>query len=160
MVRPDQDVVHARGQEPARDGERALPRAREVLEARVVAVEDRLGLQRAVLVDVEERLVGGIVGEQRCAHPDEAGGTVHRAREADPDRASFGDDLGRCRRSARERAIVRGELEPRQEHRDDVAAPGGEPRGIEEEIRGLEPEVVREIEDVGDHGEVHGLRAE
>ena len=43
MVRPDDDVPDAGGQQPLHDGERALTRAREVLEPAASRVEDRLG---------------------------------------------------------------------------------------------------------------------
>ena len=48
VIRADQDVVDAGRHEPADDGERALPRAGEVLEPCAAAVEDRLR-QRARL---------------------------------------------------------------------------------------------------------------
>ena len=60
VVRADQDVVDAGRQELAHDGERALPRAGEVLEPRAAAVENRLR-QRVAFVDVQERLMLRVV---------------------------------------------------------------------------------------------------
>ena len=59
--------------ESARHGERAAGGAGEELERRVAAIEDGLLAQRAILVDVDERLVLRVVREEEGRRAERGG---------------------------------------------------------------------------------------
>src|SRR5207249_10377883 len=90
MVGSDQNVVNARRKELLDDGDRALTRARKVLEAIVRAVENGL-CERAAFVHVEKCLVRGIVREHPCGHLDGARRRVEREAQSQTERLSLGN---------------------------------------------------------------------
>jgi hypothetical protein len=79
--------------ELADNRERPLACAGEVLEACAGAIEDGLGRERVVLVDVEERLVIRIVREQQRLDRQDAGRPGERSREAQLQRLPRRHDL-------------------------------------------------------------------
>ena len=73
MVGPDGDVVRPGRDEGAEHRADALPRAGVVGEGRVPGVEDGLVAQRIAFVDVDEGLMGAVVGEERGLDVDPSG---------------------------------------------------------------------------------------
>ncbi len=75
MIRSDQDVMNAGGQEFLDDRERALARAGKVVERAASAVEHGLG-QPVAFVDVEEGLMLRVVWKQARGDGDDAGAPI------------------------------------------------------------------------------------
>ena len=94
VIRPDEDVVHARGDEGARHRQQPGSRAGKIGDRRIARAQQPLLAQIAALVDIDEGLVVGGGGKQIGAyrHPGrrrtrqrevDAQGLLVRARRAD-----------------------------------------------------------------------------
>ena len=73
MVRPDEDVIRALWHELLNDRQYPLTTPDKVLEAGVVATENRLRGQLPRIVEVEKRLMGRVVRKHHRGHLDHTG---------------------------------------------------------------------------------------
>jgi hypothetical protein len=145
VVRADRDVVDACGHERRQHRRGPGPAARVVVHRRTPRVEDGLMAQRAVLVDVDERLVQGVVGKQRRVdcHPRRA--SRDRRGEREPQRLPLGE-----RRQVRQRhgdgAAIDHEPQPAGEQFGQRGAVPAGRRRIEQCPGVREPELVCGVE--------------
>src|SRR5690348_14958846 len=65
MIWTDQDMVDSLGHELTNHREHALPRAGEIFNFGVIAVENRLRRKRSVFVEIQKCLVCRVVGKER-----------------------------------------------------------------------------------------------
>jgi hypothetical protein len=72
VIRPDQDVMHARRHERRRHRQRAAYGPRIIHALGRAAIEDALIPERAILIDVDERLMDPVVGEEQRPHGERA----------------------------------------------------------------------------------------
>ena len=98
VIGPDGDVMDAGRRERREDGQQSLPRAGEEVDARAVAAQDLLPHQHVAFVDVDERLVRGVVREEVRADRQLAGGPARRRPPEDLDGVLAFDRPGRDER--------------------------------------------------------------
>ena len=135
VIGSDQDVVHARRDEPLEHRPDALPGAEEVLVLGLAAAEDGLRRQLGVLVDVEESLVIRVVGEQLGRHGHRADPVVERKPRLQSHGLPLAQDLRRRPAVQRERAPVDRQPQPFADQRSEPFAPGPQDVGIQHQGR-------------------------
>ena len=150
MIGADQDVMDAGRQELLHDGERALARAGEVLEAWCGRRRGSPAVSAVALVDVEERLVLRIVGKHLRRHGDHAGARRQREAQRELQRLAIGDDLRvRPLRASASTPSATTVSRAREQLRDRRRLLRRD-RRIEQPFGRIDVQVVREVEDVRD----------
>ena len=157
VVGTDQDVMDARRRERAHHRQRTLRGARVVDVFLAVGVEDQLLLQRAVLVDVDERLVQRVVGKQVGVERQGAGILVGDA-VLQPQRRVVAQHLETG--PLQVEAPVAAQHQPRLEEGAEPLAGLFRDRVLEQPLRRADAELVRRVDDVDDQRAVDAAVAE
>ena len=135
-------------QEPTRAEVDALPGPGEVFEPRFAAVEDRLR-QRVAFVNIHEGLMIGIVGEQGRGDREGARRPIEPERDVQPEGLTVRDDIRR-RPGWPEHPTVGHHFEAPRQHFDNGFVVAGHESWLEKPLGGIDVQVVRHVENVGD----------
>jgi hypothetical protein len=145
VIGTDEDVVNPRRDERPDHGERATRGPCVIRAIRVVVRQDELLPKLAIFVDVHERLMERIVGEEHRVHA-ERGGTRCANAKAQTDPLSIRNRIDRAPFERQRR--VGPQHEPLGDERSNAIAIRGREARFEQPFRRCDPQLVGCIDDV------------